>query len=223
MNQMEINKFIDSTLLRPDATADEVTRLCHEAARYGFAAVCVNSSHTRLVSGLLSGSGVKTCVVVGFPLGASLTAVKVFEAERAMDEGAQELDMVMNIGAFKSGDAVLALDDIKAVVERCAGRALVKVILECSLLTDNEKVRSCEMAVTAGADFVKTSTGFSTGGATVADVRLLARTAKGRVKVKASGGIKDLEAALAMIDAGADRLGTSNGAAMANQAGQSSS
>jgi len=223
LNQMEINKFIDSTLLRPDATADEVTRLCHEATRYGFAAVCVNSSHTRLVSGLLAGSGVKTCVVVGFPLGASLTAVKVFEAERAMDEGAQELDMVMNIGAFKSGDTVLALDDIKAVVERCAGRALVKAILECSLLTNNEKARSCEMAVTAGADFVKTSTGFSTGGATVEDVRLLARTAKGRVKVKASGGIKDLETALAMIDAGADRLGTSNGAAIAKQAGQSSS
>ena len=215
---MEISKFIDSTLLRPDATADEVARLCHEATEYGFAAVCVNSSHTGLVSGLLQGSGVKTCVVVGFPLGACLTAVKVFEAERAMDEGAQELDMVMNIGAIKGGDAFEALDDMKAVVEICAGRALVKVILECSLLTDTEKVRACKMAITAGADFVKTSTGFSTGGATLSDVRLLAKTAKGRVKVKASGGIKDLETALAMIEAGADRLGTSNGAAIVTQA-----
>jgi len=211
---MEISKFIDSTLLRPDATADEVARLCHEATEYGFAAVCVNSSHTGLVSGLLQGSGVKTCVVVGFPLGACLTAVKVFEAERAMDEGAQELDMVMNIGAFKGGNTLLAQEDIKAVVETCIGRALVKVILECSLLTDAEKVRATEMAVSAGADFVKTSTGFSTGGATLADVRLLAGTAGGRVKVKASGGIKDLETALAMIDAGAERLGTSNGAAI---------
>ena len=217
---MEINKFIDSTLLKPEATPDAVTHLCKEALEHAFAAVCVNSYHTRLVSGLLAGSGVKTCIVVGFPLGASLTAVKVFEAQRALDEGAQELDVVMNIGAFKSGEHFAVLDDIKAVVEACSGRALVKVIIECSLLTDAEKVRACKLVMTTGADFVKTSTGFSTGGATIEDVMLLAKTAKGRVKVKASGGIRDLDAAVAMIDAGAERIGTSNGVAIAIQAHQ---
>ena len=220
---MEINKFIDSTLLKPEATPEQIVRLCREALEHRFAAVCVNSYHAALVSGLLASSDVKTCIVVGFPLGASFSDVKVFEAARALEAGAQELDMVMNIGAFKSGDHFAALDDIKAVVEECAGRALVKVILECSLLTDAEKVRACKLAMTAGADFVKTSTGFSTGGATVADVSLLAKTVRGRVKVKASGGIRDLATARAMIDAGAARIGTSNGVAIFKEAGLNAS
>ncbi len=215
---MKIQTAIDSTLLRPEATAGEIERLCAEAVEYGFAAVCVNSCYTELVSGLLAGTGVKTCTVIGFPLGAAATAVKVAEASYALERGARELDMVMNIGAMKSGEPRLVEDDIRAVVERCGGDALVKVILECGLLGDREKVEACEIAVCAGADFVKTSTGFGPGGATVSDVKLLKETAAGRARVKASGGIRDLDTAMSMLEAGAERIGTSNGASIVDEA-----
>lgn len=213
-----IRKAIDSTLLRPDATTGDVERLCAEAIDYAFAAVCINSCHTELVSGLLAGTGIRTCTVIGFPLGAAATPAKAAEASYALDRGATELDMVMNVGALKGGETGLVRDDVRAVVERCGEGALVKVILECALLSDPEKVEACEAAVSAGAAFVKTSTGFGPGGATVADVKLLEETAAGRAKVKASGGIRDLDTALAMLQAGAERIGTSSGAAIVDEA-----
>ena len=218
MKYMEIHKLIDSTLLKPESTADQITSLCLEAVEYEFAAVCVNPYYADLASRLLAGSGVKTCVVVGFPLGASVSGAKACEAEHALGDGAEELDMVMNIGAFKSGDLSTVEDDIRAVAELCSGRALVKVILECCLLSDTEKVKACDIAVAAGADFVKTSTGFGPGGATVKDVSLLKKAVSGRARVKASGGIGELETAFSMIDAGAERVGTSKGGALAEEA-----
>jgi deoxyribose-phosphate aldolase len=215
---MNIAEVIDSTLLKPEATRADIEKLCAEASSYGFASVCVNSACTDLVSRLLAGTTVKTCTVIGFPLGAAATPAKVSEASWALESGAVELDMVMNIGALKSGEPQVVRDDIRAVANICEGRALVKVILECALLTDPEKVEACEISIAAGADFVKTSTGFGPGGATVDDVRLLKETAAGRALVKASGGIRDLDAALSMLDAGADRLGTSNGAVIVDEA-----
>lgn len=215
---MEIQKLIDSTLLRPEATGDEIVALCEEALEYGFAAVCTNSCYAATVSRLLAGSDVKTCVVVGFPLGAVATEAKVCEARYAIEAGAQEVDMVMNAGMLKSGNPQEVQDDIAAVVEQCDGKALVKVILECCLLSDSEKVEACKLAVAAGADFVKTSTGFGSGGATAHDVKLMKDAVAGRARVKASGGIRDLDTAIEMIDAGADRLGTSNGASIVDEA-----
>lgn len=214
----QINRYIDSTLLKPEATRSQVEALCKDALEYGFASVCVNSWYAGLVSGLLAGSVVDTCVVVGFPLGACSTEAKVCEAGSALDEGAREIDMVMNVGALKSGDPLAVEEDIRAVVETCAEVALVKVILECCLLSRAEKVEACGLAVAARADFVKTSTGFGSGGATVEDVRLLKESVGGRAQVKASGGIRDLDTALLMIEAGADRLGTSSGAAIVGEA-----
>lgn len=210
---MNLASYIDHTVLKSDTTQDMVRKLCAEAREYGFASICVNSCHTRLVAEALAGSDVLTCVVVGFPLGAMSTAAKVFETQQAVRDGAQEIDMVINVGAIKDGRWEFVQDDIYAVVE-AARPAKVKVILETCLLTDDEKLRACEVSVAAGAAFVKTSTGFSTGGATIADVALMNSAVAGQALVKASGGIRDAATVRAMIDAGADRIGTSNGVAI---------
>lgn len=205
---MEINKIIDHTILKPDATKEEVQRVCAEAKQYRFASVCVNSCYTRLVHEALTGTEVKTCTVVGFPLGA--TSVKPLEASRAVWDGADEIDMVINLGALKQKEYQAVRLDIESVVE-ASEHALVKVIIETCLLTDDEKKRACEIAVLAGADFVKTSTGFSTGGAATADVALMRKTVGADIGVKASGGIRTLEDVLKMTGAGANRIGTSSG------------
>lgn len=205
---MEINKIIDHTILKPDATKEEVQRVCAEAKQYRFASVCVNSCYTRLVHEALTGTEVKTCTVVGFPLGA--TSVKPLEASRAVWDGADEIDMVINLGALKQKEYQAVRLDIESVVE-ASKHALVKVIIETCLLTDDEKKRACELAVLAGADFVKTSTGFSTGGAATADVALMRKTVGADIGVKASGGIRTLEDVLKMTGAGANRIGTSSG------------
>ncbi len=213
-----IARYIDHTLLKPDASAAQITALCGEAIRYKFASVCVNPCYASLVTAKLQGSGVKTCCVVGFPLGANTPEVKAAETRDCIAHGAREVDMVVNVGAMKSGDWEQVRRDISAVTEAARGQALVKVIIETCLLTDDEKVRVCTVAKEAGADFVKTSTGFSTGGATVEDIRLMRKTVGAALGVKASGGVRDYSTALAMIDAGATRIGTSNGAAIIAQA-----
>lgn len=202
--------MIDHTLLKPDAAQEDVRRICAEAKTHGFASVCVNSCYTALVRGELHGSGVRTCCVVGFPLGAMSTAAKAFEAEQACADGAQEIDMVLNVGALKAGDDEYVLRDIGAVVAAARG-AIVKVILETCLLHDDEIVRACRLAVQAGASFVKTSTGFGSGGATVHDVALMRQTVGPDIGVKASGGIRTRADAVKMIEAGANRIGTSAG------------
>ena len=207
---MNIAEKIDHTMLKADATSATIIRYCREAVQYGFASVCVNTCHAALVAGELSGTGIKTCCVVGFPLGAMSTAAKAFEARQAVSDGAEEIDMVINIGAVKDQNWDFVEKDIRAVVE-AAKPALVKVILETCLLTVGEKERACEAAVAAGAAFVKTSTGFSTGGATAADVALMKKAVAGRALVKASGGIRTPEEARAMLEAGADRIGAGNG------------
>mgnify|MGYP003106129886 CR=1 FL=1 len=204
---MGIEHMIDHTMLKADAGKDTIIRYCNEAREHKFASVCVNTCFVPLVAEQLKGSGVKTCCVVGFPLGAMLTSAKAFEASEA---GADEVDMVINISALKDGDDAFVEEDIRAVV-KASGGAVVKVIIETCLLTDEEKVRACQLAVKAGADFVKTSTGFSTGGATAADVALMRKTVGGKAGVKASGGIRTPEDAAAMIEAGADRIGAGNG------------
>jgi deoxyribose-phosphate aldolase len=207
---VSVARYIDHTLLKPDALPAQVERLCAEAREYRFATVCVNSCHVPLCRRLLEGSQVGVCTVIGFPLGAMLREAKAAEAMHAVRLGASELDMVMNIGWLKACEDRLVVSDIRAVVDAAQGRP-VKVIVETCLLSDEEKVRATGLVVEAGAAFVKTSTGFSTGGATVADVALLARVAAGRIKVKASGGIRDYQTALQMVEAGAARLGTSSG------------
>lgn len=211
---MNLAKMIDHTVLKPDATKELVTRLCNEAKIYGFASVCVNSCHVPLVSKLLAGTTSKTCCVVGFPLGAMLSAAKAFETKEAIRLGAEEIDTVINVGAVKDGDYDFVYEDIKAVVDAADKKAVVKVIIETCLLTDDEKIKVCELCVKAGADFVKTSTGFSTGGATAADVALMKKTVDGKAFVKASGGVRTAEDAKAVVEAGADRIGTSNGIAI---------
>ncbi len=202
--------LIDHTLLRADATYQQIDTLCQEALQYGFAAVCVQPVHVRRCVEALRGSSVKVCTVAGFPLGATLTSVKAFEAREAIASGATEIDMVIHIGALKSNDLAYVQDDIAAVVSICHQHgALCKVILETCLLSDMEKVNACRLAQAAGADFVKTSTGFSSGGATVEDVRLMRQTVGPAMGVKAAGGIRDLAALRAMIDAGANRIGAS--------------
>jgi deoxyribose-phosphate aldolase len=207
----QMAKYIDHTLLKPEATIDALTKLCAEAIAYGFKAVCVNSGHVAYIAGKLQGSDVNVCSVVGFPLGAMQTRVKAFEAENAAAEGAVELDMVLNVGALKSGDLKLVEADIKVVRQAVPRPMVLKVIIETCLLTADEKVQACKIAENAGADFVKTSTGFSSGGATPEDVALMRETVGRQMGVKASGGIKDWPTALAMIGAGADRIGTSSG------------
>ncbi len=207
----ELPRYIDHTLLKPDAVQQEVAQLCDEAVTYGFKAVCVNSGHVARAARPLEGTGVAVCSVVGFPLGAAHTDVKAFEAEKSVAEGAGEIDMVLNIGALKSGQVETVRTDIAAVRKAAGSGIILKVIIETCLLTEDEKISACEIAQGAGADFVKTSTGFSTGGATAADVALMRRVVGAQTGVKASGGIKDRAGALAMIRAGADRLGTSSG------------
>lgn len=207
---MNIAGKIDHTILRADTREDEVRRYCREAVEQGFASVCVNTCHVPLVAGLLKGSGVKACCVVGFPLGAMSTEAKAYEASVAVQEGAEEVDMVMNIGAMKDGNTSLVEADIRKVVE-ASGSAVVKVILETCLLTKEEIFKACSLSVKAGAGFVKTSTGFSAGGATVEDVRLMRQAVGGLAKVKASGGIRTYGQAYELTQAGADRIGAGDG------------
>lgn len=202
-------KYFDHTLLTADATKEQIMKACREAGEYGFASVCVNSYYTAFVAQQLAGTGVKTCTVIGFPLGQMSTRAKCAETEAAVEDGAQEIDMVINVGALKDRDDEAVLSDISSVKKACSGKAILKVIIETCLLTEEEKVRACELAVKAGADFVKTSTGFSTGGATAHDVALMRKTVGEHIGVKASGGIRDTRTAQAMLDAGASRLGTS--------------
>ncbi|MBO8164120.1 MAG: deoxyribose-phosphate aldolase [Brevibacillus sp.] len=213
--KMNINKYIDHTLLKPDATAEMIDRLCSEAKQYDFASVCVNPTWVRRAAGNLAGSDVKVCTVIGFPLGATTPEAKAAETRDAVANGAGEVDMVLNIGALKSGDLELVKRDVAAVVE-AAGDALVKVILETGLLTDEEKVTACKLCVEAGAHYVKTSTGFGPGGATVEDITLMRKAVGPDFGVKASGGIRDRATALAMIEAGATRIGASAGIAIVN-------
>lgn len=210
---MSLNKYIDHTILKANATREQVEKLCDEAAEHEFASVCVDSCWVPLCAERLAGTGVNVCTVIGFPLGAMSTAGKVAEAAAAVADGADELDMVINVGWLVAGEDDLVREDIAAVVATAKGRC-VKVIIETCLLTDEQKVRACELSVEAGATFIKTSTGFSTGGATVHDVALMAKAVAGRCKVKASGGIHTAAEAQAMIDAGADRIGTSSGIAI---------
>lgn len=216
-----IARYIDHTLLKPDATRREIQTLCEEAKAHQFASVCVNPAWVSFAAQLLHHSNVGVCTVVGFPLGASTPETKAFETKNAIENGAQEVDMVLNIGAFKSGDNNLVRSDIEAVVA-AANNATIKVIIETCLLTDEEKVKACQLAQEAGADFVKTSTGFSKGGATVEDVTLMKRAVGGQLGIKASGGIRSWEDANKMIEAGATRLGTSSGVKIIKrEAGQS--
>ena len=211
--------FVDHTLLKPEASEADIRKLCEEAAQYGFASVCVNPSWVRAASCHLRGSGVPVCTVIGFPLGANVADVKAYEARRAILDGAREVDMVLNIGALKSGDDCAAEQDIRSVVEAAHEfGVLVKVIIEAALLTDDEKVRACLAAKRAGADFVKTSTGFAKGGATVADVALMRQTVGSGMGVKASGGVKGISDARAMLEAGATRIGASVGVKIAQEA-----
>ncbi len=217
----EIARLIDHTLLKPDATREQIEQLCREAREHGFATVCVNPVWVHLCSDLLHGCGTRVCTVAGFPLGATPPEVKAYEAARAVADGACEVDMVINVGALKSADYRLVEHDIAAVVATCRpGGVIVKVIIEAALLSDDEKVRACVLAQAAGADFVKTSTGFGPGGATAADVALMRRVVGPTLGVKAAGGVRDLKAAQAMIEAGADRIGASVGVKIVQESRQ---
>ena len=210
---MKLNKYIDHTLLKADASQEQIETLIEEAKKYDFASVCVNPTWVSLAAQALKATDVKVCTVIGFPLGANTPELKAFETSDAIRNGANEIDMVINIGALKSQNFDLVEKDIRAVVEAAKG-TLVKVIIETCLLTDDEKVKACQIAQKAGADFVKTSTGFSTGGATVADVALMRKTVGPDMGVKASGGARSYEDALAFIEAGATRIGASSGVAI---------
>jgi deoxyribose-phosphate aldolase len=208
----EIAKMIDHTLLKPDATSAQIEQICAEARQYGFASVCVNPTHVHACADLLKDAHPVVCTVIGFPLGASASLVKSYETEIAIEDGADEIDMVINIGALKDGNDQLVLDDITGVVETAHAKdKLVKVIIETCLLSDAEKERACKLAKEANADFVKTSTGFAGGGATVEDIVLMRRVVGAEMGVKASGGVRSYDDAVAMIEAGATRLGASAG------------
>ncbi|GAK42676.1 deoxyribose-phosphate aldolase [Paenibacillus urinalis] len=216
MNQTAISPLVDHTLLKADARKEDVIKLAEEAKTYGFASVCVNPAFVATAYEVLKDTPeVKVCTVIGFPLGATTSAVKAYETTDAINNGATEVDMVINISALKDGNDDYVREDIAAVVNAAKGKALTKVIIETCLLTDEEKVRACELAVQAGADYVKTSTGFSTGGATKEDIALMRKTVGPDVGVKASGGVRSSEDALTMIQAGATRIGTSGGVAIA--------
>lgn len=220
-NGIDINNLartVDHTVLKPETSRKTIERFCKEAIEWNFASVCVNPTHVKLAAGLLKGTEVKVCTVIGFPLGANTSFVKAAETRDAIANGAQEVDMVINIGALKDGDYDLISKDIKAVVDAAAGQAKVKVIIETCLLTEQEKIKACLLAKSMGADFVKTSTGMSTGGATVEDIALMRKTVGPQMGVKASTGVNDREIALNLIRAGATRLGTSKG--MIIQTGQ---
>jgi deoxyribose-phosphate aldolase len=218
-NTGDVAALIDHTLLKAEATRNDIERICREALQYRFASVCVNSVFVNPVSEALRNSLVKTCVVVGFPLGANLPAVKLDEARVALEQGAQEIDMVIHIGALKAGDDAAVRSEIESLLRVVhESRAILKVIIETALLSEEEKVRACRAARAAGADFVKTSTGFSTAGATAADVALMRREVGREIGVKASGGVRTLDDLLAMVDAGATRIGTSNGVKIVQEA-----
>lgn len=208
---MKLASMIDHTILKPEAGKEQVETICREAREYGFASVCVNSSYVPLCAELLRDTEVKVCTVIGFPLGAMSTAAKAAEARQAILDGAEELDMVIHIGMLKDGNNEYVEQDIHSVVEEARGKAAVKVIIETCLLSEEEKIRACMLAKKAGADYVKTSTGFSTGGATAEDIALMKKTVGKDMKVKASGGIRTREKAEEMRKAGADRIGTSSG------------
>lgn len=208
---MNLAKYVDHTLLKPDATREQIKTLCEEAAEYDFASVCVNPFWVSYAAEILADAKAKVCTVIGFPLGANTTETKVFETTNAIENGAEEIDMVINIGALKNKEYDIVEQDIAAVVKASHPKAIVKVIIETCLLTDEEIIKACELSVAANADFVKTSTGFSTGGATPKDVKLMKDTVKDNAFVKASGGVRSKEDAFTMIEMGADRLGTSSG------------
>jgi deoxyribose-phosphate aldolase len=206
---MNLAKYIDHTVLKPETTKEEVIKVCEEAKEYGFFSVCVNPYYVPLVKKELTGSDVKVCSVIGFPLGASVTSVKAAETKQSIADGANEIDMVLNIAAMKNGEYEYVLNDIKGVVAALEGKAILKVILENCLLTEEEIVKACELSVEAGAHFVKTSTGFNKGGATASDIALMRKTVGPNIGVKASGAVRDRETALAMVEAGATRIGAS--------------
>jgi len=211
MTKNEMAKMIDHTLLKSEAAEEAVKKLCQEAADYNFASVCINPSYVKLAAQKLSGSDVDVCTVIGFPLGATTWQVKAFEVEQAVKDGATEVDMVINVGALKSGKVGLVEKEIKEVVKAAGPDVIVKVIIETCYLTDEEKVVACKAAKGAGADFVKTSTGFGTGGATEADIKLMRQTVGPEMGIKASGGVRSYEDAMIMINAGATRIGASAG------------
>lgn len=209
MEKNELARMIDHTLLKPDACEDGVRKLCQEALEYKFASVCINPGYVQLCADLLKGSEVKVCTVIGFPLGATTSDTKAFETRDAISKGAQEVDMVINVGKLKDKDFDYVKKDIEAVVNEAKGKALTKVIIETCLLNDEEKIMACKLAKEAGADFVKTSTGFSTGGATFEDIKLMRETVGANMGVKASGGVRSYEDTMKMIEAGATRIGAS--------------
>jgi deoxyribose-phosphate aldolase len=223
LKNTDLARFIDHTLLKPEATGEQITALCREAVENNFCSVCVNPYWVPTVSKLLQGSSVDVCTVIGFPLGATTTRVKALEVEEAIAQGANEVDMVLNVGALKSGAYDFVLNDIKAVVKSAQEKAIVKVILETGLLNETEKIKACELSVAAGANFVKTSTGFGPGGATVDDIALMRRIVGPEIGVKASGGVRDYDTAIAMIKAGASRIGTSSGVKIIAGAGKETS
>lgn len=210
---MNYNKMIDHTVLKADTPLETIKRICDEAMEYGFASVCINPCHVAYCADYLKDSDVNVCTVIGFPLGANTSAVKAFETKDAIANGADEIDMVMNIGALKDKNYALVRDDVKAVVEAANG-TLVKVILETCLLTEDEIKKACELCVEAKADYVKTSTGFSTRGATIEDVRIMKEAVHGKAKVKAAGGVRTPEDMVKIVAAGADRIGTSAGCSL---------
>ncbi len=210
MNRKELAKMIDHTILKPDATKEQIEKLCKEALEYNFASVCVNPSNVKLAANILNNSEIKVCTVIGFPLGANTTVVKAFETKDAIENGATEIDMVINIGKLKEKDYDYVKKDIEAVVNEAKGKALTKVIIETCLLTDEEKVIVCKIAKDAKADFVKTSTGFSIAGANSSDLKLMRKTVGEHMGVKASAGIKTLADAIESIESGANRIGTSS-------------
>ncbi|MEH7483182.1 deoxyribose-phosphate aldolase [Neobacillus drentensis] len=214
MATTNIAAMIDHTLLKPEATRQQIESLCQEAKEYKFASVCVNPTWVSTAKELLQGSGVMVCTVIGFPLGAATSETKAFETKNAIENGAEEVDMVINIGALKDHNDELVEKDIRAVVEAAKGKAHTKVIIETSLLTKEEKIRACELSLKAGADFVKTSTGFSTGGATAEDIALMRKTVGPDLGVKASGGVRNTEDVQKMIEAGATRIGASSSIAI---------
>jgi deoxyribose-phosphate aldolase len=216
MATKNIAAMIDHTLLKPEATKQQIETLCQEAKEYKFASVCVNPTWVSTAKELLQGSGVMVCTVIGFPLGATTSETKAFETKNAIEHGAEEVDMVINIGALKDHNDELVEKDIRAVVEAAKGKAHTKVIIETSLLSEEEKIRACELSAKAGADFVKTSTGFSTGGATAEDIALMRKTVGPDLGVKASGGVRSTEDVQKMIEAGATRIGASSSIAIVN-------
>lgn len=207
---MNLAKYIDHTILKPNILKAEVIKVCDEAKEHGFFSVCINPCFVELVANELKGSDVKVTSVIGFPLGANTPEIKALETKKAIEDGADEIDMVINVSALRDKNYEYVLNDIKTVVEALEGKAILKVILETCLLTDEEKIKGCELSVEAGAHFVKTSTGFSTGGATVADIALMRKTVGPDLGVKASGGVRDAEGAKAVIEAGATRIGASS-------------